>query len=965
MRLSKVAGLLAGILISASPAVGQVNIFKSEFNTDGDLEGWVDAGGFIKEFLYDGVTFNGEEEVNGGAYRGKAIGIDPKMSKAVSISKDLAKEVVVRLRQSQNNGATWDTAGSLANNGVLLALGQISPSPLVVLGGGDTTEFTEVADETVAGDGWTLLTYPLVGKLSTDITNIRFDPSGFSTGESFEVDYIRVVAVDDPPAPVLELDPPSPVNGSLVLDKEWDWDVNGSLDGWATTNFTVTLPGGVSGSVVTGASTSGDAIFQSPLFTTGVPASGEMVIEIGVITDTGGATTGEFFWQDDNGNFAAARRVAIPALPADGQPHVIRIHFTGDIVGTLDRIRYDPSQATGIISKIDYVRIYVDPAPDIEVKQGSGTIANGGSKNFGTVDIGVPTSLNFTINNLGTADLILDGSPLVAVGGTDAADFTVTSQPSSPVAASDSTSFTVEFSPSGRGSRSATLTIASNDADEDPYVINVSGTGGPAVDHLWDGGGADGNFSTAANWSGAAPTTLTGKKFGFIALTSPQQSTANVDLAGNSYQFIFFPDAAPMTITGDALQWVDNGSANERTVINFSSNPQTFSSEVRQFWNTGSTNRTWDAFHPDGTLEFNSVILRGDSTDKTALTWTLTGAGDGRITGNVGAGSWIAGDSVDLIKTGSGTWDLQGNLPGVMSSLAVNEGTLLLGGSNSAAVSVASGGTLGGSGTVGGAITVDAGGTLAPGGSVGSLSAAAGATINGTLVVEIDGATIDLLAVTGTLDVSSASIDFSVLGAPIQASYTLATATTITGAPAVTNVPAGYEVNVGPISITLDALTAYDNWAAGFAGFVDTAPGANPDNDSFTNLQEFAFGTNPTVSDSGPLAYVAGGAVTTPGQQIAQNVAASGVDFRAVFCRRKDWQAAGLTYTVQFSVDDFTSWVNSDNTGLEVLTGDDTANPGDIEVVSVPYPLFIPYTRNGVPGFEKPKFFRVGVSQGN
>jgi len=218
VKLNKIAGLLAGTLISASPAIGQVNLFKSEFNTDGDLEGWVDVGDFIKEFLYDGVIYTGEEEVNGGAYRGKAIGDDPKMNKGVSISKDAAKEVVVRLRQSQDNGASWDTAGNLSNGGILLVLGQSGGNPPVVLGCNNLTEFAEVADETVPGDGWTLLTYPLVGQLTTDITSIRFDPSGFSTGESFEVDYIRVIAVDDPPVPVAELNPTSPIDGSLVLD---------------------------------------------------------------------------------------------------------------------------------------------------------------------------------------------------------------------------------------------------------------------------------------------------------------------------------------------------------------------------------------------------------------------------------------------------------------------------------------------------------------------------------------------------------------------------------------------------------------------------------------------------------------------------------------------------------------------------------------------------------------------------
>ena len=77
----------------------------------------------------------------------------------------------------------------------------------------------------------------------------------------------------------------------------------------------------------------------------------------------------------------------------------------------------------------------------------------------------------------------------------------------------------------------------------------------------------------------------------------------------------------------------------------------------------------------------------------------------------------------------------------------------------------------------------------------------------------------------------------------------------------------------------------------------------------------------------------------------------NGVDFRAVFGRRKDYQAAGLTYTVQFSVD-LQNWLDS-TAFPEVLASDE-----EIDAVSVPYPFFIPTAY----GFDKPMYFRVGVS---
>ena len=65
----------------------------------------------------------------------------------------------------------------------------------------------------------------------------------------------------------------------------------------------------------------------------------------------------------------------------------------------------------------------------------------------------------------------------MAVSGTNAADFTVTAQPASPVAPSGSTTFSVTFDPSASGTRTAMLSIANNDADENPFNFTIQGTG--------------------------------------------------------------------------------------------------------------------------------------------------------------------------------------------------------------------------------------------------------------------------------------------------------------------------------------------------------------------------------------------------------------------------------------------------------------------------------------------------------
>lgn len=117
--------------------------------------------------------------------------------------------------------------------------------------------------------------------------------------------------------------------------------------------------------------------------------------------------------------------------------------------------------------------------PEIAIEQPAGdanNIANGGSKAFGSVDVGSTSDLVFTLKNTGGSNLTLSGTPdKVALSGSS--DFSITAQPTSPVTAAGSTTFTIRFSPTSSGAKNAALSIANNDADENPFVINLTGTG--------------------------------------------------------------------------------------------------------------------------------------------------------------------------------------------------------------------------------------------------------------------------------------------------------------------------------------------------------------------------------------------------------------------------------------------------------------------------------------------------------
>ena len=149
-------------------------------------------------------------------------------------------------------------------------------------------------------------------------------------------------------------------------------------------------------------------------------------------------------------------------------------------------------------------------------------------------------------------------------------------------------------------------------------------------------------------------------------------------------------------------------------------------------------------------------------------------------------------------------------------------------------------------------------------------------------------------------------------------------------------------------TVVVTRETYYSSWATahGVSG-ADSGLMEDFDHDGVTNLFEMAFGTNPALS-SGGLITLSGASITQRGGPTTwmQNIA-NGLDYRALFGRRKDYVAAGLTYTVQFS-GDLVYWQPSTDTPT-VIGGD-----SEIDAVTVPYPFFI----NG----RKARFFKVQVT---
>ena len=107
------------------------------------------------------------------------------------------------------------------------------------------------------------------------------------------------------------------------------------------------------------------------------------------------------------------------------------------------------------------------------IADGSTATAAANGTAFGSVSVGQSVANVFTVRNSGSAALSIGA---VQLTGTGAAHFRVSVAPASSVSAARTATFTITCAPAAAGTHTADVSIANNDANENPYNFRLTGT---------------------------------------------------------------------------------------------------------------------------------------------------------------------------------------------------------------------------------------------------------------------------------------------------------------------------------------------------------------------------------------------------------------------------------------------------------------------------------------------------------
>lgn len=337
--------------------------------------------------------------------------------------------------------------------------------------------------------------------------------------------------------------------------------------------------------------------------------------------------------------------------------------------------------------------------PEIAVFNGASTApANERKDNigaFGFADIllgaGIGEPQTFTIQNTGIANL---AGLALTLTGANAGEFTLGSLGSTVLAPGQTTTFAVTFAPTAVGTRNAVVNIASNDADEDPFRINVTGNAGTAMTATYTTGAeipltSDG-FTAAAN-------TMT-----FTLNYAPTLGTNLTVVKNTSTSFIRgsftnLPNGAPVDLTFNGATyhfsaWYYGGDGNDLVLLwrNTGLTGWGYNGYGQLGDNTTTNRLTPAAVDQSGVLAGKTIVRveRGLTHSLALCADGTVAAWGGNATGELGDGTLNDRATPVLVKADSGASALFGKTvvaiaAGAHSLALCSDGTVAIWGGNS------------------------------------------------------------------------------------------------------------------------------------------------------------------------------------------------------------------------------------------------------------------------------------------